>query len=242
MPLGLIGMTRGDQIFGHRDHFGDIGRGAGHRLLMGRPLDGGLQRPNGGHVIQKPLRRLIRDIANATSLLMRLELEGISVGERWAELADLAQNRIDDGCLVFADLHYMLALTGGNRTTDSQSLLTRFSQDATKSGEMNKITADPGVAAAIGLNAFAEGRYSEAFNNLAAARPNLQAIGGSHAQRDVFERITIDAGLRAGHYEQTEAILTHRLVHRGGAEDSFAVSRFTALDTARLDASRIPAQ
>ncbi|MEP2028502.1 MAG: tetratricopeptide repeat protein [Paracoccaceae bacterium] len=183
-----------------------------------------------------------RDIANATSLLTRLELDGVPVGDRWAELADLAQNRTDDGCLVFADLHYMLALTGDKRETGSQSLLTRFSQDAAKPGEMNNITADPGVAAAIGLNAFAEGRYSEAFHNLAAARPNLQTIGGSHAQRDVFERITIDAGLRAGHYEQTEAILTHRLVHRGGAEDSFAVSRFTALDTARLDASRIPAQ
>ncbi len=183
-----------------------------------------------------------RDIANATSLLMRLELEGISVGDRWTELADFAQHRTDDGCLVFADLHYMLALSGDNRKTNTQSLLTRFCHDAKMPGEMHQIAANPGVAAATGLSAFAEGRYSEAFHNLAAARPNMQSIGGSHAQRDVFERMTIDAGLRAGQFEQTEAILTHRLVRRGGAEDSFAASRFSALDAARLDANRIPAQ
>jgi hypothetical protein len=50
-----------------------------------------------------------RDIANATSLLMRLELEGVAVGARWDELAQLSENRVEDGCLVFADLHYMLA-------------------------------------------------------------------------------------------------------------------------------------
>ena len=32
--------------------------------------------------------------------------------------------------------------------------------------------------------------------NLAAARPAMQLAGGSHAQRDVFERVTIDAGKR----------------------------------------------
>jgi tetratricopeptide (TPR) repeat protein len=46
-----------------------------------------------------------RDISNAASLLARLELEGVSVGERWEELALLSQTRAADGCLAFADLH-----------------------------------------------------------------------------------------------------------------------------------------
>jgi tetratricopeptide (TPR) repeat protein len=183
-----------------------------------------------------------RDIANATSLLVRLELEGVSVGDRWAELADLSENRVTDGCLVFADLHYMLALTGDNRQISAQSLLTRFNSNAEEPGEMNRVFADPGVAAVNGLNAFAEGRYGDAFQQLVAARPAIQDIGGSHAQRDVFERITIDAGIRAGQFDQTEAILSHRVVRRGGFEDSYAASRFAALDASRLDASRIPAQ
>lgn len=56
-----------------------------------------------------------RDISNGASLLARLELEGVRVGDRWEELADLSERRATDGCLAFADLHYMLALCGGAR-------------------------------------------------------------------------------------------------------------------------------
>ena len=66
----------------------------------------------------------------------------------------------------------------------------------------------------------------------------MQTIGGSHAQRDVFDRITIDAGLRAGRYTQTEAILQQRLAQRAGRADRFTTTRLSRLTEAR----RIPAQ
>ncbi|GFE50482.1 tetratricopeptide repeat protein 38 family protein [Roseobacter cerasinus] len=179
-----------------------------------------------------------RDISNATSLLVRLELEGMDVGPRWDELADIAQNRTDDGCVVFADLHYMLALTGADRPEAQAAMAARFARDAGKPGELQSRYADPGLAALAGLNAFAEGRYDAAFADLTAARPAMQSIGGSHAQRDVFERITIDAGLRAGRYEQTEAILADRLARRAGRADRFTITRTARID----DARRIPAQ
>jgi tetratricopeptide (TPR) repeat protein len=179
-----------------------------------------------------------RDISNATSLLLRLELEGAAVGNRWEELADLAERRTGDGCLVFADLHYMLALTGAGRPEAQQAMRDRFARDAARSGDMPRRYAQPGLAALDGLNAFAEGHYDAAFRALAAARPDMQSIGGSHAQRDVFERITIDAGLRAGWYDRTEAILQERLARCGGKADRFARLRLAQLDSAR----RIPAQ
>lgn len=179
-----------------------------------------------------------RDISNATSLLIRLELEGVDVGPRWEELADLAQNRTDDGCVVFADLHYMLALTGADRPDAKATMTRRFARGAAKSGEMPQRYADPGCAALSGLNAFAEGRYDAAFADLTAARPAMQTIGGSHAQRDVFERITIDAGLRAGRYEQAEAVILDRLAQRAGREDRFTTTRLATIHEAR----RIPAQ
>ena len=179
-----------------------------------------------------------RDISNATSLLMRLELEGMEVGNRWEELGALAENRIDDGCVVFADLHYQLALAGAGNTGSNAAMAARFAHDAKQTGDMAARVTNPGVAALTGLNAFSEGRYGDAFVNLATARPRMQCIGGSHAQRDVFERMTIDAGLRAGHYDATEAILLDRLALRLGHEDRFTATRFAQLAKAR----RIPAQ
>jgi hypothetical protein len=179
-----------------------------------------------------------RDIANATSLLVRLELEGVDVGMRWEELADLAEQRPTDGCLVFADLHYMLALAGTDRPEARRAMSARFEQEAMRPGETRRVYQHPGQSALAGLNAFAEGRYDFAFGALAAARSEMPAIGGSHAQRDVFERITIDAGLRAGQYDQTEAILWDRIAQRANRPDRFARIRLARLQTAR----RIPAQ
>lgn len=179
-----------------------------------------------------------RDIANATSLLMRLELDGVDVGDRWDELGALAENRIDDGCIVFADLHYQLALAGAGKDRAAEDMAARFARDARQNGDMAARVADPGLSALAGLNAFAEGRYGAAFNNLRAARPKMQSIGGSHAQRDVFERMTIDAGLRAGHFDATEQILLDRLALRAGHADRFAENRFEQLSRMR----RIPAQ
>ncbi|QUJ77925.1 tetratricopeptide repeat protein [Sulfitobacter albidus] len=179
-----------------------------------------------------------RDISNATSLLMRLELEGMDVGKRWEELADFSENRVEDGCLVFADLHYLLALTGAQRGDAQEAMAARFARDAAKSGEMPAKVEDPGLAALAGLNAFSEGRYDAAFSQLKAARPAMPTIGGSHAQRDVFERMTIDAGLRAGRYDATEAILKDRVALRGGTYDRFAATRLDRLNRARA----IPAQ
>ena len=165
-------------------------------------------------------------------------LEGVDVGGRWEELSTYSANRVDDGCLVFADLHYMLALSGVKDEPSKATMTARFIRDAKASGEMPARVAHPGLAAIEGLNAFAEGRYGAAFSNLAHARPQMQTIGGSHAQRDVFERMTIDAGLRAGQIEAVEIILRDRLAIRGGHEDRFAATRFAQI----AQAQAIPAE
>lgn len=179
-----------------------------------------------------------RDIANATSLLMRVELEGVDVGDRWSELADLAETRTEDGCLVFADLHYMLALSAAGREGAKADMTARFIRDARNAGEMARRVEDPGLAGMAGLNAFAEGRYGEAFTNMSAARAKMQTIGGSHAQRDVFERMTIDAGIRAGRIDETQAILAERISQRAGHQDRFALTRMQSLADARQIAVR----
>ena len=72
-----------------------------------------------------------------------------------------------------------------------------------------------------------------AFNFLKGAQPQFQSMGGSHAQRDVFERLTIEAGLRAGRLEDTEQLLGTRTALRGNQEDSFAASRMAKIQELR---------
>ncbi|MHA3978162.1 tetratricopeptide repeat protein [Halovulum sp. GXIMD14794] len=178
-----------------------------------------------------------RDISNATSLLSRLEIEGVDVGTRWEELAELAAHRTDDGSLVFADLHYMLALIGGHREHAQAELLGRMARDAGRGeSEIERLMARPGLSAANGLEAFGEGQYAEAFLNLNAARRDMQSIGGSHAQRDVFERLTIEAALRGGYLNAAERMLADRTRKRGGAVDGYTSRRMDLICAARQNA------
>lgn len=173
-----------------------------------------------------------RDISNATSLLMRLELEGVHVGNRWEELAALCETRADDTTLAFADLHYMLALCGGEKTQAAHSLLKNMKACHGTNCELGQIVSDPGVSAARGLEAFREDDYAGAYTYLSQARASLQSIGGSHAQRDVFERITIEAAIRAGLLEQAVTLLQQRKLRRG-YEDGYSVKRLALIHTFR---------
>ena len=170
-----------------------------------------------------------RDISNAASLLMRLEIDGVSVGGRWEELALLARERVDDRCNLFADLNYMLSLGGGGRRREADQLIASIALHAEEPTDMGSVAKRAGLPAAEGLDAYFKGQYFSAFHNLDRARPALQSVGGSHAQRDVFERLAIDAALRAGLAGDAERLLRERLVRRG-AMDRFAAERLERVD------------
>jgi tetratricopeptide (TPR) repeat protein len=69
------------------------------------------------------------------------------------------------------------------------------------------------------------GREAEA-DRFAAAKPRLQGIGGSHAQRDLFELIEIDALIRAGRLSQArEALEARRSFDPGGVPLNRSLAR-----------------
>ena len=170
-----------------------------------------------------------RDISNGASLLMRLELEGIDVGDRWGELAEICAGRTDDGCVVFADLHYMLALSNGDAHGKACRLLQSMKRNAKRGNTtMAEVSADAGVSAAEGLIRFSHGDYASAYRSLSVARPHMRKVGGSHAQRDVFERLAIDAALRAGMLAEAQVLLNDRTRARG-AVDGYAERRLSSI-------------
>jgi tetratricopeptide (TPR) repeat protein len=174
-----------------------------------------------------------RDVANAASLLSRLELEGVDVGARWDELADLSERRATDGCLAFADLHYLLALCGGGRDKAAAGLIARMAAARGEPSEARRIIAHPGLHLAKGIQAFAQGEYSVAWLHLREGRGDSQQIGGSHAQRDIFARITIEAALRGGYMEAAETLLRDRIRQRANTADGYAERRLSLIRAAR---------
>jgi tetratricopeptide (TPR) repeat protein len=166
-----------------------------------------------------------RDIANASSLLARLDIEGVDVGRRWEEVSEIAARRIEDESLVFAGLHYLMALLGAGRHGEAMALVRRLSRDAARNlTEMDGVARIAGAPLAAALEAFWSDRPDTALDALLALRPRLGAIGGSHAQRDVFERITVEAAIRAGRFAIAEALIEDRVRFRG-AVDGFAAGR-----------------
>ncbi len=174
-----------------------------------------------------------RDVSNAASLLTRLELDGIDVGSRWEELADLSERRATDGSLAFADLHYVLSLCGGERDNAAGKLIARMAKAKQDVCESQRIIAHPGLRMAQGVQAFARGEYANAWINLRDARTDLQQIGGSHAQRDVFQRICIEAAIRGGYVEAARSLLEERSSLRGGTFDGYAERRLALIAQAQ---------
>lgn len=168
-----------------------------------------------------------RDIANGASLLMRLELDGRAVGTRWEELADKAEGRLDDRSLVFADLHYMLALLGAGRMKAATSLARSITFEPAGLSVQTPVAMQAGRGIADGLMHFSSGDMERATECLLASRRGRVSIGGSDAQRDVFEQVLIEAALRSGEDGVVRSILTERLAERG--TNRFAEERLARL-------------
>ena len=151
-----------------------------------------------------------RDVANAVSLLMRLEIAGVDVGPRWDELGAIARRRIADRSLVFASLHYTLALIGAGRCDAARELTAGLGKGGSV-GDQATVASEIGAPVAAALTAFGEARYDEAARGLLSVRPKLRRIGGSNAQRDLFEQVLIEAAVRAGLNQQAAALLSERL-------------------------------
>ena len=185
-----------------------------------------------------------RDIANGAALLARLNYAGVDVGARWDELADRAGRRVADGRLVFADLHYAVALLGAGRDDMAQTIATQLAQDSLAHRSVERREASrSGALAAYGLVAFQAGDYREAARLLGAARGGLVAVGGSHAQRDLFEQAYIESLVRSGAHDRAAHILTERLSRRGG-DNLFASRRLARLrigETGRVAALAVAA-
>lgn len=151
------------------------------------------------------------DIQNAASLLARLEFAGVNVGDRWSELADHVEGRLDDHVLAFTDTHAMMALAAAGRTEAAMRLLASLEAFSTTPGNSCAATLRPVVIpVSEAILAYSRGDYGHAADILLPLRHEFIRVGASHAQRDIFHLFLIEASIRAGRWAWARALLSER--------------------------------
>ena len=137
------------------------------------------------------------DVCNGASLLWRLEMYGVDVGDRWKDLARVSLRHAEDHELIFVSLHYLMALIKGGEPQAAATLASHLECYANAATTQGRVAARVGTATAEALAALASGDAATVVEALYPVRYDLTCIGGSHAQRDLFHEMLITAAVEA---------------------------------------------
>ena len=151
-----------------------------------------------------------QDQVGAVSLLARMELAGIDVGSRWQDLGDHLAARGHDTVQPFLTLQYLYGLVRANRAEAAVLLEAVRRAAATAPAYARAVWRDVALPISEALCAYARGDYEYAWLRLSVALPRMPEVGGSHAQRDLFEQFFLDAAIRSGRSAIAQQILELR--------------------------------
>nr|XP_035129007.2 tetratricopeptide repeat protein 38 isoform X1 [Callithrix jacchus] len=137
------------------------------------------------------------DVVDSCSMLYRLQMEGVSLGQRWQDVLPVTQKHSRDHVLLFNDAHFLMASLGAHDPQTTQELLTTL-QDASESpGEncQHLLARDVGLPLCQALVEAEAGNSDRVLELLLPIRYRIVQLGGSNAQRDVFNQLLIHAAL-----------------------------------------------
>uniref|UniRef100_A0A4W6E083 Tetratricopeptide repeat protein 38 n=1 Tax=Lates calcarifer TaxID=8187 RepID=A0A4W6E083_LATCA len=139
------------------------------------------------------------DTVDACSMLYRLEMEGVCVKDRWRELLQITQPHTDDHVTLFNDLHFLMVSLGAKESRTSQRLLEGLQELAKEPGEnqQHQLAGTIGVPMCQAMMEYDQGNYSGAVEQLYPLRYHIVDIGGSDAQRDLFNQLLIHAAMKS---------------------------------------------
>ena len=159
----------------------------------------------------------LNTLSDSAAFLWRLDLYGAPpAATRWGPVRDFAARAFPRPGLAFADIHAALAYAGhGDR-----GALAKLIEALREADRTGRLPSGPVPAAlAEGLGAFAAGDYEEAIKRIEPVAEEVIRLGGSHAQRDVFEETLIQAYLRSGRGRKAARLLERRLARRPSSRD-----------------------
>jgi tetratricopeptide (TPR) repeat protein len=162
-----------------------------------------------GPIYGKP-SGVVLDMIDASALLWRLHLRGVSVGERWNPVADNWLPVATAGNYAFNDMHAMMAFVGAGRTRAAESVIEAQREAMERPGDNAMFLREVGHAATQAIKAYGDGNFAETVELLRSVRNHAHRFGGSHAQRDLIDLTLIEAATRAGQERLAGALRAER--------------------------------
>lgn len=151
-----------------------------------------------------------QDQVGAVSLLARMEIAGMDVGSRWEDVARHLKGRATDTIQPFLSLQYLYGLARAEYA-EADRLMQAIEDKAASATAFDRLVwQEVALPAARGVLAHARGNYADAVRWLSVANPQMAEIGGSHAQRDLFGQLLLDAHLKVGNWRIAQEMLEMR--------------------------------
>ena len=173
---------------------------------------------NLGSALTQTQPDLYIDVQNAASMLFRLELLGINVGDRWTEIADKAETRIGDCLSAFTLPHWMMALAATGRDAAAQKMLDGMRAFGKGQGTVAKIVGEIALPVSEAVLAHRKRAYKRAVELMRPILDDMHQLGGSHAQQDVLMQLYLDSAVKADCDDDVRRIL--RRTARAGGDHS----------------------
>ena len=168
-------------------------------------------------------------INDSASLMWRLQMYGAAApAGLMGELATQAAPAAERPGPAFRDSHAALAFAVA---ADDGSMTRMLDGLQAAAGQGDRLISEVTLPLVQGIFAFANQDYAEAVRLMEplfgqdARFDQLARIGGSHAQREVFEDTMMEAYLRDGQFEKAEVLLGQRLKRRESPRDLFWLAR-----------------
>ena len=178
------------------------------------------------HIRPSVVARSAASLADSASLMWRLQLYGGTPPPKpWEEVRDQAAPAAGNPGPPFRDAHAALAFAAAG---DREALEKTINSMQAEADQGNVLVGEMTLPMIRGIAAFAEGDYGETVRQMERPISELARIGGSHAQREVFEDTLLEAYIRAEQFDKAEDMLRERLNRRASIRDEFWLGRTQA--------------
>ena len=176
------------------------------------------------HIRPSVVKKNLGSLADSASLMWRMKIYGDGQPGPWEEVREIALPAAEKPGPAFRDAHAALTFAAGGFTEELGRMIDGLGESATAGSALASEVTLPLVK---GIEAFAHGAYDDAADNLDGLVEQLPRIGGSHAQREVFEDTILESYIRSGRYDKAQTLLDTRLKRRTSVRDELWLNRTT---------------